>query len=105
MKKRNLSILLVFSISLLVALLARAQQAQHATTGDAKIVVNSNLVILDVTVLDKSGKIVSGLNKSDFQVLEDGKAQNLSVFEFQRLENDPASPAMPVAPPVLNAAA
>jgi VWFA-related protein len=105
MKKPTLSILLVFSISLLAALFARAQQAQHSTQGDGKIVVNTNLVILDVTVLDKSGKIVSGLNKSDFQVLEDGKAQNLSVFEFQKLENDTAAPAMPAGPPVLNAGA
>src|SRR4051794_36044014 len=101
MKKRTLSVIIVFSISLLVALFARAQQAQRATEGDSKIVVNSNLVILDVTVLDKSGKIVSGLQKSDFQVIEDGKAQDVKVFEFQKLENDAAASNMPSAPPVL----
>ena len=101
MQKRVLSISIVLSILLLVALLARAQQAQHATAGDSNIVVNTNLVVLDVTVLDKSGKVVAGLKKSDFQVLEDGKPQDVKIFEFQKLENDPAASKMPAAPPTL----
>jgi VWFA-related protein len=104
MKKRILTISVVIAISLLLVLFARAQQAQQATDGGpASFQSNSNLVILDVTVLDKSGKIVSGLNKGDFQVLEDGKAQKIDVFEFQKLENDSAASAMPAAPPTLNA--
>jgi VWFA-related protein len=101
MKKRTLTVISLLSISLLVALFAQAQQAQHATEGDSKITVNTNLVVLDVTVLDKSGKVVSGLNKSDFQVLEDGKQQDIRVFEFQKLENDAAASNMPAAPPAL----
>ena len=102
MKKRILTVTALISISLLLALFARAQQAQHPTQ-ETVIKENVNLVILDVTVLDKSGKIVSGLNKSDFQVIEDGKAQKIDVFEFQKLENDTAAPDMPAAPPALMA--
>lgn len=51
----------------------------------------SNLVILDVTVRDRSGKEISNLKKEDFAVLEDGKPQTISVFEFQRLSSDAAS--------------
>ena len=105
MKNRHLTVLTVFSLSLIAALFASAQQAQRATTGDASFKSNANLVILDVTVLDKAGKVVSGLNKSDFQVLEDGKAQNVSVFEFQKLDNDTAVSDMPAAPPALTASA
>jgi VWFA-related protein len=105
MKKRILTISVVISISLLLVLLARAQQAQQPTGGPAAFQANSNLVILDVTVLDKSGKVVSGLKKNDFQVIEDGKAQKVDVFEFQKLENDSAASGMPEAPPALNAGA
>ncbi len=107
MKKRVLTVSSILAITLVLGLLARAQQAQRPTSGDAKFTTNSNLVVLDVTVLDKSGKIVSGLGKNDFQVLEDGKAQKIDVFEFQKLENDAAAAgtAMPAAPPTLTAAA
>ena len=85
------------------AVVASGQQAQRSTGGDAAFKSNTNLVVLDVTVLDKAGKVVSGLTKSDFQVLEDGKAQSVSVFEFQKLENDAAAVNMPT-PPTLTAA-
>src|SRR5580658_9512560 len=52
---------------------------------------NSNLVIVDATVKDKSGKVIEGLTQDDFTVLEDGKPQKVSVFEFQHLtlESEP----------------
>ncbi len=103
MKKRYWVISTIIAISL--AVFARAQKVEHATGGDQPFKANANLVVIDVTVLDKSGKVVSGLSKSDFTVLEDGKPQNVRVFEFQKLENDTAAPAMPAAPPELIAGA
>jgi Ca-activated chloride channel family protein len=41
---------------------------------------NVNLVLLHATVLDKSGRHVEGLRRSDFRVYEDGVRQNLAVF-------------------------
>ena len=45
--------------------------------------VDVKLVNLFVNVTDKTGAIVGGLNKEDFQVLEDGRPQKISVFERQ----------------------
>lgn len=66
---------------------------------------STNLVVLDVSVRDRSGKEISGLKKDDFAVLEDGKPQTVSVFEFQKLDATPlprvelaARPAAAAAP-------
>lgn len=57
----------------------------------------TDLVIVDVTVRDRSGKPIENLTKDNFIVQEDGKPQTVSVFEFQRLSLDPL-PA-PLQPP------
>jgi VWFA-related protein len=41
----------------------------------------TRLVLLDVVVTDGKGEPVPGLHREDFQVTEDGKRQNVSVFE------------------------
>jgi len=47
----------------------------------AKIEVNTNLVLLPVQVTDARGAFVSGLKLEDFRVFEDGQLQKLTVFE------------------------
>ena len=56
------------------------------------------LVVVNVSVKDKAGNPVTNLNKGDFELLEDGVKQSLSVFDLERLSND----ALP--PVALNAA-
>jgi Ca-activated chloride channel family protein len=46
----------------------------------AKIIVNSNLVILPVTVKDRSGNLVPDLQKDEFRVFEDNVEQKIDVF-------------------------
>ena len=43
--------------------------------------VNVGLVLLPVTVLDKSGNWVTGLQEKDFSVFEDGVQQSLEIFD------------------------
>jgi VWFA-related protein len=50
--------------------------------------VDRNLVIVNVTVRDKSGKILDNLKQSDFTLLENGKPQPISVFEVEHLAGD-----------------
>jgi VWFA-related protein len=83
------------TLKLLFFALAAAAQQPPTVTFKAE----SNLVVLDVTVKDKSGNLVEGLKKQDFTVLEDGKAQAISVFEFQKLKNEEL-PTLPPPPPL-----
>lgn len=96
---------LILPVLAIVALAQQTGVVFRATT---------NLVILDVFVRDRSGKEITGLTKEDFTVLEDGKPQAISVFEFQRLDapqeapelRPPApAPATPARPQVINIAA
>src|SRR5271169_5324151 len=61
---------------------------------------NTNLVIINVTVRDKSGKAMEDLKKDQFTLLEDGKPQQIAVFELQRL-NGETLPALEAPAPTL----
>ena len=60
----------------------------------------TNLVIIDVSVKDKAGNVIPGLKQGDFVILEDGKPQKISVFEFQKLDSDEPPPPVPAMRPV-----
>src|SRR5713226_5097476 len=49
----------------------------------AKISVNSNLVILPVTVKDRSGNLVPDLQRDEFRVFEDDVEQKIDVFSAE----------------------
>jgi len=63
-----------------------------ANNGTTTFKINSNLVIVDVSAKDKSGKPIEGLKAGDFVVLEDGKPQKISVFEYQHIASEPEPP-------------
>ena len=83
------------SILVLLALAATAQQPE----GLVKFEVTSNLVVVNVTVKDKSGNPLLGLKKEDFLLFEDDKPQTVGVFELQKLNQDKLPPMPPPAPP------
>src|SRR5260370_593653 len=90
MRMKN-SISMVLALAMMMP--AGAQQApQTASTGTPTFKANANLVILDVTAKDKGGLTVEGLKADDFTVLEDGKPQKISVFEFQKISSTPEPP-------------
>jgi Ca-activated chloride channel family protein len=45
--------------------------------------VNVGLVVLPTTVLDKSGRFVSGLEEENFEILEDGEKQHIQIFDHK----------------------
>jgi VWFA-related protein len=78
---------------------ARAQEVAPLPTFEA----STALVRITVTVRDKSGALVRGLKREDFQVVEDDKPQTIEAFEFQDLpkEASPEPEALPAPAPVL----
>ena len=59
---------------------------------------NTNLVIVNVAVKDKSGKAIENLKKEQFTLLEDGKPQQISVFELEHLNGGTLPPLEVPAP-------
>src|SRR5437867_4970273 len=57
-----------------------ASPAPAQQQDDDVVRVNTDLVLLNATVLDSDGKFVEGLKRADFHVFEDGKEQRLSSF-------------------------
>lgn len=51
---------------------------------DDVVRVETELVVLNATVLDKDGKFVRGLKRADFQVFEDGAEQRLASFSAEQ---------------------
>ncbi len=80
---------------LLAALLA----AQPLLPQTAKFTINTNVVVVNVTVLDRNGKPVENLTKDDFILSEDGKPQKLQAVDFQRLSNQVLPPPDQVKAP------
>jgi VWFA-related protein len=65
----------------------------------------SDLVRIDVEVTDKSGKAIKGLRADQFVVTDDGKAQAISTFSYEDIEDVEtagAEDAKPIVVPVDN---
>jgi VWFA-related protein len=50
-----------------------------------------NLILVDVDVRDKSGLPVKGLKQSDFEVIEDGKSQDILTFAYEEITSKAAA--------------
>jgi VWFA-related protein len=80
------------ALFLALGLLCAASPSQQQT--DYTFHAQSELVLVNVTVKDKSGKFVDGLKPEDFTILEDNKPQKVVSFD---LENVDALPSLDVA--------
>lgn len=69
----------ILTLALSISSLLGQQRPTFSTT--------TNVVIVNVSVLDRSGKPVENLTKNDFLLYEEGKLQKLQAVDFQRLSN------------------
>ncbi len=79
----------------LLALQPLLGQQQRTNT----FTINTNVVIVNVTVLDRNGQPIPNLTKDDFILLEDGKPQKLQAVDFQRLNSKTLPPVTDAEPP------
>lgn len=63
--------------------------------------IDTNVVIVNVTVTDHDGKPVPNLGASDFEIYEDGKLQKIQAVDYQKLSGTVLPPVTdkPPAPP------
>lgn len=80
---------LVLGLALSLAMPSPAQQGSGNANQDAGYVMKaeSDLVLTNVVVRDaKTGAVVEGLKQSDFTILENGKQQPISDFDFESVD-------------------
>jgi VWFA-related protein len=70
-----------FLALLTISFLLTTASAQQSQDDDDEVVrVNTDLVVVNVTVTDSAGKYARGLRLADFKLLEDGREQKISSF-------------------------
>lgn len=69
-----------YFVVVLAALFLFFGASVFAQTDDDVISVETNLIVVNPVVTDASGKNISGLKQKDFQIFEDGKLQEVSLF-------------------------
>src|SRR6266705_3584374 len=60
----------------------------------------TRVVLLDVIVTDKHGRLVTDLNRDDLTIVEQGKQQKIASFALVDSKNPPAVAARPLSPGV-----
>ncbi len=80
MRKRKRTLLLILAFALVKPC---GVAGQSALPGISSISVDVNLVVLHASVRDQQGGFVSGLEKEDFRVFEDGRRQSIRLFQHE----------------------
>src|SRR5712671_2550526 len=63
-----------------------SRQTQQPQQPQYRVRVTSELVLVNVVVRDKKGNLITDLKKDDFTLLEDGKRQAISTFDFENVD-------------------
>jgi len=78
LKRKALQYVIAFGIGSLLCL-----QTNGQATPDEILRIDTNLVNLFFTALDRDNRPISNLTRADLQVLEDGKAQEILLFQSE----------------------
>ena len=97
----------IFPIFLAVALALSVRTESQTPSGqspdvmhsDQTLRTNTRLVVVDVVATDGKGQPVPDLKAADFTLLEDGKPQKISGFNFEHPGGTPAQTAQIQLPP------
>ena len=83
MKRTNLGAIILATACVFLARSSMAGPEASQQLQAPTISVDVNLIVLNVSVADRSGQPMKGLGREQFQVYEDGVLQELSLFEGQ----------------------
>src|SRR5262252_5326498 len=91
--RQDFAVLAIGALLLQPAIPLSAQQAPQspapASANQGPIRVTTELVLVNVVARDKKGNLVRDLKKEDFTLLEDGKKQTISSFDFEDVDQMP----------------
>jgi VWFA-related protein len=79
----------LLAIGMIAAMAFPAPMISQQDNQGYRISVNSELVLVNVTVRDKQGNFVRDLKADNFTVVEDGKPQKISSFDFENIDITP----------------
>src|ERR1700748_2665395 len=74
---------LFFFVAISTAFFIFATNARAQQDDDEVVRVNSDLVVLNVTVTDRAGEYVHKLTRPDFKIFEDGREQKVGLFSVE----------------------
>src|SRR5712692_5749992 len=87
MKTRAFLMVVILLLNVSLSVFAQnAPQTPQAQQRQYRVHVTSELVLVNVVVRDKKGNLVRDLKKDDFTLLEDGKRQTISSFDFENVD-------------------
>src|SRR3954462_14007405 len=86
---KSTALLLAASIAITPALAQNQSLAKDSSSYTFR--VNSDLVLVNVVVRDKSGALVRDLKREDFTIQEDGKTQQIQSFDIENPDSVPAT--------------
>ncbi|HEX4346756.1 MAG TPA: VWA domain-containing protein [Vicinamibacterales bacterium] len=78
-------LLAAFAIVALASGVINGQQPAAPTGGAPTFSSSVKLVLVDVAVHDRKGDVVKGLTASDFELVEDGRKQDIQSFAFEEV--------------------
>jgi len=84
--KQFAALFVVFVLLASNAALLAQQSSEPATTPQVVLRATTELVLVNVVARDKKGNLVRDLKKEDFTLLEDGKKQQISSFDFEDVD-------------------
>src|SRR5437764_15334446 len=101
MKQTLFALLLAYALVVSVAGQQPAAPLPTPTTvnEDEVVRITTNLVQIDAVVMDRAGKQVTDLNAADFEIYEDGRAQEIKNLSYISLQPAPEVAPAPHARP------
>lgn len=90
-----LAVFLLFAVAVLA--FSPAPQVPAVRSQQPTFSVESDLVVVDVTVRDRKGNLIGDLTRNDFKVYEDNVPQDIVTFAAENVPIGP-QPAMAVSP-------